>query len=202
MTEAETPHNIVALRDEATDRLVAGLKRQDRSAQTALLDQYGPIIQEFAARRLGDDEIAQDVMVEALAAAALGIKRFNPHISTFRAWLFGVARRHIQHEARLRARQRLVPVSAQVSLERAAEEASPCDLAAGLAAHLDAIRQVAKLCASLLPLEMEVLTLWCIHEMSLREMAHVVGRSERAVSSLLDRAKRKARERLANDDGR
>ncbi len=200
MAEAETLRNNVAQRDEATERLVAGLQRQDRSAEASLLEQYGPMIQEFAARRLGDVELAKDVMVEALAAAALGIKRFDRRITSFRAWLFGVARRHIQQEARLRARRRLVPATAQVSLERVAEEAFPGDLAAGLAARVDAQRTIAMLAASLLPVEMEVLTLWCIHELSLREMAHVMGRSERAVSSLLDRAKHKARERLVRDE--
>jgi RNA polymerase sigma-70 factor (ECF subfamily) len=200
MAEVETLHSNVAQRDEATDRLVAGLQRQDRSAEASLLEQYGPMIQEFAARRLGDVELAKDVMVEALAAAALGIRRFDRRITSFRAWLFGVARRHIQQEARLRARRRLVPATVQVSLERAAEEASPGDLADGLAARVDAQRTIAMLAASLSPVEMEVLTLWCIHELSLREMAHVMGRSERGVSSLLHRAKHKARERLVRNE--
>jgi RNA polymerase sigma-70 factor, ECF subfamily len=202
MTEADTPHNSIAFSDEATSRLVAGLQKQDPTAPALLLEQYGQEIYAYAARRLGDNELAQEVMLETLAAVACGIKRFNPRISTFRAWVFGVARRTVQQEARQRARRRLVPRRAQVSLERIGEEVAPGDLATLSSAHVDAQRQVAQLAAVLSALEMEVLILWCIHELSLREIAHVVGRSERAINSLLDRAKHKARERLGRHEQR
>ncbi len=200
MALAESSHNTVAYSDEAIDRLIAGLRTQDPEAQAALLAQYGPPIQEFAARRLGEEELAKDVMVQTLVDSICDIGRFNPRISSFRAWLFGIARRRIQQEARLRARRRLVPSAAQVSLERVAEEAAKGDLATSMSAKVDAQRQAAELEAHLSPQEMEVLLLRCVHELSLREIAHVVGRSERAINSLLDRAKQKARDLLASGE--
>ncbi|UCC67039.1 MAG: sigma-70 region 4 domain-containing protein, partial [Armatimonadota bacterium] len=48
--------------------------------------------------------------------------------------------------------------------------------------------------------EMEVLVLHCIEGFSTGEIAGVVGRSPRAVNSLLHRARKKARERLVELD--
>jgi DNA-directed RNA polymerase specialized sigma24 family protein len=45
-----------------------------------------------------------------------------------------------------------------------------------------------------------VLVLSSIEELSVKEIGRVVGRSERAVHSLLHRAKAKARERLADHE--
>jgi RNA polymerase sigma-70 factor, ECF subfamily len=195
--EADTSHKIVACSDEAADRCVAGLLKGDPEAHAALYEQYGQVIQTFAARRLRDPELAEDVMVQTLVDAARNIRQFSPRISTFRAWLFGIARRQILHESRLRARRKSAPAAAQVSLERAAEQAAPGDLAADSAARLDAQQQVSAIEAALSPLEMDVLTLRCVDGFSLQEIAQVVGRSERAINSLLDRAKQKARNALA-----
>jgi DNA-directed RNA polymerase specialized sigma24 family protein len=46
---------------------------------------------------------------------------------------------------------------------------------------------------------MEVLVLQCVDELSVKDISHVVRRSERAVHSLLYRARQKARERLVQD---
>ncbi len=200
MAEAETPHEFVACSDEATDRVVAGLRISSPQAHAELYAQFGQEIQEFAARRLREVELAEDTMVQTLVSAARHIARFNPRISTFRAWLFGIARRQIQHEARLRARRRLVPTAAQVPLDQAAKEAATSDLAADLAARLDAQRQVAALEANLSQVELDVLILWAVYEFSLREIGQVVGRSERAINSLLGRAKHKARGLLASGE--
>ena len=61
------------------------------------------------------------------------------------------------------------------------------------------VEQVALLAEALSPTEFEVLVLNCLSKLSAREIAHVIGRSERAVHSLLHRARMKARERLAQD---
>jgi len=86
-----------------------------------------------------------------------------------------------------------------VPLETVFQIATRYEMDAGVAQRLDAQRQVAALATALSGLEMEVLQLHFVEEFSLREIGRVVGRSERAVDSLLRRAKQKARERLAED---
>ena len=61
-------------------------------------------------------------------------------------------------------------------------------------------RKAARLAELLTDMEMEVLVLHCVDEFSVREIAGTVGRSERAVDSLLHRARQKAREGLERDD--
>jgi RNA polymerase sigma factor (sigma-70 family) len=69
-----------------------------------------------------------------------------------------------------------------------------------LSSRVEAQRRVQMLANALSPAEMEVLVLHFVDEFSVKEIARIVGRSRRAVDSLLYRAKGKARERLARDD--
>jgi DNA-directed RNA polymerase specialized sigma24 family protein len=63
----------------------------------------------------------------------------------------------------------------------------------------DAERTMARLRERLSAPELEVLLLFSVERLSEREIAQVVRRSERAVHSLLQQAKQKAREALATD---
>ncbi len=186
--------------DEDTSLLRAGLVAGDPQAHQEVCTRYGRDLHRFLASRLGDDDLAEELMVQTLADAVRHITRFNSRLSTSRAWLFGIARRHLQTEVRLRARRKSVPPSMQVPVEAVAEQAGPQDLAAESASRVQAQRQVAVLAAALSEVEMEVLTLRYGHDLSVREVGQIVGRSEKAVESLLIRAKQKARERLGCDE--
>lgn len=87
-------------------------------------------------------------------------------------------------------------------LESLSETPDVHDLAADVALRLDAQQQVRLLAGALTELEMEVLVLRCADELSAKEIGQIVGKSERAVHSLLHRAKQKARERLVQHDYR
>ncbi len=181
--------------------LVRGLKEAAPEAAQALCDRFGPKLFAFAAAHFpGDRELAQDIMVQALADAARSINRYDPRRSSFGAWLYGVARGQVLDELRRRRRRKAVPAAAQAPLETVAETADTADLAEAVTGRLHARRQVARLVEALSPTEFEVLVLNCLSKLSAREIAHVIGRSERAVHSLLHRARTKARERLAHDE--
>jgi RNA polymerase sigma factor (sigma-70 family) len=115
-------------------------------------------------------------------------------------WLYGVARRQIHNELRRQRRLKSVPAAAQTPLTNAVELSDGRDVADEVAARLQAQRAVAVLSEVLSDVELEVLVLSSIDELSIREIGLVVGRSERAVHSLLHRARTKARERLADDE--
>jgi len=140
-------------------------------------------------------------MVEALVEAARNIGRFDDRKATFTAWLFGIARRQAQLEMRRQRRRKSVPESAQRTLQSLAEQSAPGDLAEEMVSRIEAQQQVSKLAGYLSATEMKVLVLRCLHQLSVKEIGQVLGRSERAIDSLLHRAKRKARERLAEDAG-
>jgi RNA polymerase sigma-70 factor (ECF subfamily) len=201
MAEADADTTEALSEREDWDRLVWGLQRADPAAHAELCSRFGRRLHLFAARRLrGDPELAEDVMVATLADAVRNIGSYNPRKAVFSAWLFGIARRHVTAELRRQSRRKSVPASARISIEALPEQHATGDVAEDTAARMEAKRQVATLREHLSEIEMEVLVLHCVDQLSLREIAQVVRRSERAIKSLLHRARRKARERLGADE--
>jgi RNA polymerase sigma factor (sigma-70 family) len=185
----------------ADDALIRGLLEAAPAECSALCQRFGPKLHRFAAARLGwDGQLAEDVAIQALADAIRNIRQFNARKSTLTAWLYGVVRRQIIRELRRLGRQKSVPAAAQVPFGGLDEEAMEADPAARLAAQLDARRQVGEVAVLLTDTEFEVLVLSAVDELSAREIGRVVGRSERAIHSLLHRARTKARERLVRDE--
>ena len=183
------------------DALVQGLREGAPEASSELCRRFGPTLHRFAAARLGwEAELAEDIAIQALADGVRNIRRFNPRKATLAAWLYGIARRKIVGERRMRGRLKSAPASAQVPLEDAADVPTEGDVAERLPGRVDAQRQVAEVAAVLSDIEFEVLGLNCIDQLSAREIGQIVGRSERAIHSLLHRARAKARERLMRDE--
>jgi RNA polymerase sigma-70 factor (ECF subfamily) len=182
-------------------RLLQGLRAASPAAQAELYDCFAGKIQRFATSLLPHDRfVAEDIVVETLVEAARDIKRFHPQKGPLSAWLYGIARRRIQQELRRSSRLKSVPAEVQTSLENISGISDGRDLAQSAAARIDAHRQLAALAKILSESEMEALILSCIDELSLKEIGAIINRSERAVHSLLHRAKQKARERMRHDE--
>lgn len=201
MQEAEAIGVTAELPAQSDEVLLRGLREADSIACSELCRRYGPRLHRFAAARLGwDAALAEDVAIATIADAVRNIRRFNPRRATLAAWLYGIARRHIIRETRRRKHRRSVPESAEVPLEAVSGLPMENDAVARAPSRLDAQRRAAEVEAILSPLEYEVLVLQCIDQLSAREIGQVTGRSERAIHSLLHRARTKARERLVRDD--
>jgi len=165
-----------------------------------LYDRYAPALLSFALASFpADRHLAEEIVVQTLANAVRHLRRFDPRRASLATWLHAIARRQISDELRLRARRKSVPAAAQVPLEAAAGLAEGTDLSAEVAAQVDARRLLVRLAGELSSIEFEVLILHSLDQLSTVEIGRVVGRSERAVHSLLHRAKAKARERLGHD---
>jgi len=201
MAQADAETTEALCEREDMDRFVRGLRSADPAAHTELCSRFGRRLHEFAARRLrGDAELAEDIMVATLADAARNIRGYNPRRAPFSGWLFGIAHRHITAELRRQNRRKSVPASAQVPIDARAEQPAADDVAETATERMEARRQVAMLREHLSDIEMEVLILHCVDQLSLREIAQIVRRSERGIKSLLHRARQKARERLGADE--
>ena len=198
MSEVEA--RVVTTPDAREESLVAGVTAGDPVACGRLYDLFGPRLHRYLATRLpGDDQLAEELMLLTLAEAAHRIRGFDPHQATLAAWLYGIARRHVQRELRLRHRRKSVPAAAQVPLDDLREQAAGEDVAGSVAARLEARQLLVEVRGCLSDLEMEVLLLHCRHQLSAAEIGKALGRSERGVDSLLRRARQKARERMAED---
>lgn len=190
--------------ENATDHdglLIRRLCEGDSVAYGELCERFGPRIYRFAVARLsGDAQLAEDVMIQTLVDAARRIRRFDPRKSTLSTWLHGMARREIYRELRKRHRQKTVPASAEVPLSDLADVGDGHDIAASSAARLDAQRRLSDVVRVLSRTELDVLAMAHVAELSAGEIGRIMGRSERAVHSILHRARQKVRERLVCDD--
>ena len=188
--------------ESADAALVQGLRARAPEACAALYDRFAGGVHRFAVTRLrGEAQLGEDVVVETMAEAVRDIRRFDPQRSSLSAWVYGIARRRVLQELRRQQRRKSVPPWAQVPLETVWEASDGTDLERSVLSRLEAQRGVAALVAVLSHPELEALVLWSVEELSAREIGQVMGRSERAVHSILHRARTKARERLARDDG-
>jgi RNA polymerase sigma-70 factor (ECF subfamily) len=199
MAEAEMTAAAAGISEET---LVQGLREGVPQASSELCRRFAPKLHRFAATRLGwDTELAEDIAIQALADGVRNIRRFNARKGTLATWLYGIAHRKIVGERRKQGRLKSAPASARVPLDEARDRASEGQAAERILGRVEAQQQVAEVAAVLSDVEFEVLALHCLDELSAREIGQIVGRSERAIHSLLHRARRKARERLMKDGG-
>ncbi len=188
-------------RQETEAALIRGLKEARPEAAAELYDRFAPSLLTFALAWFpADRPLAEDVVVHSLANAVHHIRSFNPHRASLLTWLYGIARRQLRDELRRQARRKSVPAAAQSPLETAVDTPGPGDVSAEVAARVDSQRLLTRLAAELSALEYEMLILHSLNQLSDKEIGRVVGRSERAVHSLLHRAKTKARERLVRNE--
>lgn len=137
----------------------------------------------YAQRRLGNRDDAEDAVAEVFGAAYSNLNRC-PAPEWERAWLFGIARHKVADALRKRQKR------AEVTLDTVAEQQAPLDQYTEVHAFLGTLR----------PEWREVLLLKYVEELSLAEIGRVLGKSEKAVSSLLQRARAAAQEALKSEE--
>jgi RNA polymerase sigma-70 factor (ECF subfamily) len=157
----------------------------------ALYRRYLAQVYSYAYYELGDHHEAEDATERTFLDALSGIERFEERArpadgegaSTFRVWLFQIARNTIANQRRGRRRHPQAP------LEAAALVADPLDLEGGVAVRDEAAaawNAVGRLPAD----RRRALVLRFVEEMSTAEIAGILGRTEGAVRVLIHRALR------------
>ena len=187
------------------DRPLVEAARRDPERFDALYRRYLPRVYSFAYYELGDHHAAEDATERTFLAALANLDRFEERArpadgegaSTFRVWLFQIARNVVANERRTRRRH---PVAA---LPDEALIADPLDVEADAVRRDDASaawRAVGRLPAD----RRRAIVLRFVDEMSTAEIAGVLGRSEGAVRVLIHRALRTVARDLGVDgrDGR
>jgi RNA polymerase sigma-70 factor (ECF subfamily) len=168
-----------------TDRPAVEAARHDPDAFESLYRKYVARIYSLAYYETRDPHAAEDVTEQVFLRALDALPRFREQgegtESTFKVWLYAIARRVISNERRMRRRR---PVAA---IEAAAELRAPDDPAAAAESHLEAARAWRAVRA--LPAERrQALELRFVHELSAREIGQIMGKSEGAVRVLIHRA--------------
>jgi RNA polymerase sigma-70 factor, ECF subfamily len=185
----EAPRAKIARLD--ADRALVEAARRDPHRFDALYRKYVAQVYSYAYYELGDHHEAEDATERTFVSALVGLPRFEERArpddgeaaSTFRIWLFRIARNVV---ANRRREQRRHP---QASLDAAYEVADGTDVEAGVTRRSEA--DAAWAAVARLPSDRRrALVLRFVDEMSTAEIAGVLGRSEGAVRVLIHRAVR------------
>jgi RNA polymerase sigma-70 factor, ECF subfamily len=151
--------------------------------------EYAPL-EAYVLWRCGNRrDLADDVLQETWMTAVRNVRRFDPHAGTFHAWLCGIAsnviRNHLRSRRRRADRQQALTGDFAVEDSTLAERERGDRLTAALAT---------------LPDRYEVaLRLKYLDRLTVAEMAATLGETEKAVESLLSRARAAFREAYGDD---
>jgi RNA polymerase sigma-70 factor (ECF subfamily) len=158
----------------------------------AVFDRYFAEIHGYVARRLGLG-VADDLAAETFETAFRKRAQFDAERGSVRAWLYGIATRHIGHHRRREARfyQALQRTSPPVAV------LGPEDLVPDRVSAQAAARQLAAELARLAPGDRDVLLLVALGGLSHGEIAAALGIPYGTVGSRLNRARGKLRRALS-----
>jgi RNA polymerase sigma-70 factor, ECF subfamily len=173
------------------DRSLVEAARADPAQFDALYRKYVAQVYNFAIYELGDHHEAEDATERTFLSALAALPRFRERArpddgegaSTFRIWLFRIAR-NVVAERRRRARRR-----PEAPLEAALDATAPGDVERTVVQResvASAWRAVDRLSGD----RRRAIVLRFVHEMSTGEIAEILGRSEGAVRVLIHRGLR------------
>lgn len=177
--------------DQATDeRLLEQAANGNTAAFQILYERYRDPIFRFAYRLLGSVEAAEDVAHDCFLSLIKEPGRFDSTKASLRTYLYAAARN--QAAKRYQSFGRETAIEELTNEPRSADRQGPMALVLGdeLAA------EVAQAIASLPPLQREALVLFEYDDLSLAEIAAVVGADSGTVKGRLFRAREKLRTRL------
>ncbi len=182
------------------DRALVDAARVDPARFEALYRKYLAQVYNLAYYELGDHHEAEDATERTFVAALTNLHRFEERArledgdgaSTFRVWLFRIARNVVADRHRVRRRR------PEIRLETADTLAADTDLGADVIRREEA--GVAWLAVARLPGDRRrALVLRFVDELSTAEIAGILGRSEGAVRVLIHRALRSVARDLGGD---
>jgi len=167
------------------DRSAVEAARRDPRAFEALYRKYVAQVYSFALYELRNTHAAEDVTAQVFLKALSGMHSFREQAeapgSSFRVWLFQIARNALSNERRRVRRHPEAPI------ELALDFASRDDVAAE-ALDRDQLNRAWRHIDKLPTERRQALLLRFVEEMSTREIGQVLGRSEGATRVLIHRA--------------
>jgi RNA polymerase sigma-70 factor (ECF subfamily) len=186
------------------DRPLVEAAKREPARFDALYRRYLARVYSYAYYELGDHHLAEDATEATFVSALTNLYRFEERArpadgegaSTFRVWLFQIARNEIAGERRRTRRRPVEPIGETIV-------ADPLDVEAA-AVQRDQAREAWRAVGRLPGERRQAMVLRFVDELSTAEIAGVLGRSEGAVRVLIHRALRSVAKDLKGgerDDG-
>lgn len=176
--------------------LVTALKERDRSVWSAAVDRHLHEVYGFVFHLVGGDPaVAEDLNQETWLEALDGIEQCDATRGSFRNWLFGIARRRVA----LYYRRRALAGNQTWLADQSGEAAKPGDFSVLPEDVLEQVERVSVVRAAilLLPDDRRQVLLWkYVDELSVKTIAIRLGRTTKAVESLLSKAREQVRRSL------
>jgi RNA polymerase sigma-70 factor (ECF subfamily) len=180
---------------DAYDAALLARSRLEADAFTGIYDRYFPVIHRYIAGRLGP-QAADDLAAESFLVAFRKRGRFDPARGTVRPWLFGIATNLIAQHHRAEARR--YRAMARTGPQPAAESHESWVVTAVSAGGLQP--QLARALAALSKQERDVVLLVAFGALSHEEIARALAIPNGTVRSRLNRARKKLRSALGNEE--
>jgi RNA polymerase sigma-70 factor (ECF subfamily) len=170
----------VALGEQFSDVLAAARTGAPWALEALYREFHPPVLAFLRARAQSE---AEDLASEVFIAVAEGLVRFDGDEERFRSWLFTITYRKVGQLRRRMGRRRTDPLPAEEVGERVPPGDAERDAMASLGtqAALDLI-------ATLPPAQGEVLLLRVVADLSVDEVATIMGKRPTAVRALQHRA--------------
>jgi len=167
------------------DRSAVEAARRDPRAFEALYRKYVAQVYNFALYELRDQHAAEDLTAQVFMRALAGLRHFREQAqapdSSFRVWLFQIARNALSNERRRVRRHPDAPLDAALELPAA-------DDVQATAILRDELRQALRAIDGLPADRRRALVLRFVNELNTREIGLVLGRSEGATRVLIHRS--------------
>ena len=172
------------------DRPLVEAAKREPARFDALYRRYLARVYSYAYYELGDHHLAEDATEATFVSALTNLHQFEERArpadgegaSTFRVWLFQIARNEIAGERRRTRRRPVEPIGETIV-------ADPLDVEAA-AVQRDQAREAWRAVGRLPGERRQAMVLRFVDELSTAEIAGVLGRSEGAVRVLIHRALR------------
>lgn len=171
--------------------LLCGARRGDAEAWRALYERYLPFVWRQAHALLGDSHAAEDVTSEVMLALLRNIQNLESEVPKLGGWLRAVVRCKAADHQRAVIRSR-----AKMAVAAGRLEADGSQVQSGPSAPLEVVETKSRVHLALdaLPERQRIVLEWkYLDALPVREMAERLGETEKAVESVLYRARREFR---------
>ncbi|MBT9141071.1 MAG: ECF RNA polymerase sigma factor SigD [Dehalococcoidia bacterium] len=159
--------------------LVHRAQQGDQEALAQLYESHFDNIYRYVALRVGNRIEAEDITQEVFLKAVRSIHTFKWKGIPFSAWLFRIAKNEVIDSLRKRGRHPTVPLS-ELPAIAVSSAGNPCPVAEG---ELD-IEQLTAAIRRLTQAQQEVISLRFSAELSIAEVASLMGKRQGAVKAL------------------